>query len=154
MERPAAVLEMMLTFTGSPFSRPAMLLGIPAFLSELKKNLAFSTMVFQDSNSTSQVNMDRYMYNVDNSLESSMIPNKLIDVCGSAILDEINSTNGLSKWPCKSFRKIIPYGSSGTMPTDEANFITEKLKMSPPMVAANCSDFFVKCSVSFDNAGG
>lgn len=56
-----------------------------------------------------------------------------------ALQRELDSTNTLSDWPCKSFLK---------------NKCSPKLQVQPEMIAANCSAPFVKCSVRFDTRGG
>lgn len=55
-----------------------------------------------------------------------------------AMKSDYDSTGGLTKWPCKSFREL-----------DQNN-----LPMKATELAANCSNEFVKCSVPYDKRGG
>lgn len=144
-------LEMMLTFSGCTFSRPSLLVAIPNFITHLKGILAFSVAPFLPPSS----NRSNDIIEINDKTEKLLIvPKDLLEVCTSAVLDEISSSNGLTRWPCESFRNINPYGKSERMQTNEILFLREKLLMSPQMLAANCSNTFVKCSVPYDRAGG
>ena len=151
VERPAAILDMMMTFSGVTFSRSSMLVAIPDFISSLKRNLAFSAVPLLPHSSNPA---DNVIAINDKSEQLLRIPNELLGVCVSAILDEIRSTDGLTRWPCNSFRNIEPYGKAKVVQSSESLSIEGKLLMSSSMLAANCSSPFVKCSVSYDRAGG
>ena len=151
VERPAAIFDMMMTFSGVTFSRSSMLIAIPDFISLLKKKLAFSAVPLLPHSSNPG---DNIVGINDKSEQLLRIPKELLEVCVSAIFDEISSTDGLTRWPCESFRKIKPYGKAKMTQPSESLSIEGKLLMSSSMLAANCSSTFVKCSVSYDRSGG
>ena len=55
-----------------------------------------------------------------------------------AMQEEYTVTNGLTKWPCQSFRDPK----------------LEGLSIPSTVVAANCSALFTLCSVKYDQRGG
>jgi hypothetical protein len=79
------------------------------------------------------------------------ISEKIIQTGVSAMNSELKQTNGLTKWPCESFRNLQPV--SNTKKDPKLDILLSTLFPSA-MVAANCSSAFVTCSVPFDNAGG
>jgi hypothetical protein len=143
---------MMLTFIGFKFSRPALLLAVPEFVSQLKNSMSFSSSEFQ-SPSTAVADKTASV-----GVETSMllsVPEVFLKISASAITNEIMNTNGLTRWPCESFRKIKPYGKAETLELRSTYAqVKDRLRMSSPMLAANCSCPFVTCSVSYDTAGG
>jgi hypothetical protein len=143
---------MMLTFIGFKFSRPALLLAVPEFVSQLKNSMSFSSSEFQ---SPSAATADR---SATIGVETSMllnVPETFLKISASAITNEIMNTDGLTRWPCESFRKIKPYGKVETLELRSTySQVKERLRMSSSMLAANCSCPFVTCSVSYDTAGG
>lgn len=152
IDKPAAILEMMLTFIGFKFSRPALLLAVPEFVVQLKNSMSFSSSEFLSPSSTSAEKSATV------GVETSMllnVPEAYLKISASAITNEIMNTDGLTRWPCESFRKIKPYGKAETLELrSKYAIVKERLRMSPSMLAANCSCPFVTCSVSFDTAGG
>ena len=147
IEKPAINLEMMLTFAGLPFSRPEMMVAIPGFISQMKAALAISTSEFHDSNNGTGT------INIADSREGLLkVPEEYLRVSAAAILDEMQVTKGLTRWPCESFRLIVPYGRAGKKETGAP--LRDRLRMPPAMLAANCSSPYVKCSVPYDHRGG
>mmetsp|Transcript_1612 Transcript_1612/g.3025 ORF Transcript_1612/g.3025 Transcript_1612/m.3025 type:complete len:350 (+) Transcript_1612:123-1172(+) len=65
------------------------------------------------------------------------------EVALDALEEELVGTGYLSKWPCRSFRNIHKQGN-----------INIKLPVAADVLAANCSDKRVTCSVGFDRKGG
>ena len=143
---------MMLTFIGFKFSRPALLLAVPAFVSQMKDSLSFSTSEFQSPGSTEAGRT--FSIGVETSMLLN-IPEAFLRISTSAISNEIINTDGLTRWPCESFRKVKPYGKVETSELrSKYALVKDRLRMSPSMLAANCSSPFVTCSVSYDTAGG
>lgn len=70
----------------------------------------------------------------------ALMPTNIIEAATSALEDELTSTDMLTKWPCRSFREV-----------DRMN---QKLLMTAPDLAPNCSAIHVTCSVPMDNQGG
>lgn len=162
LDRPALELEMMLTFIGFKFSRPALLAAIPDFVAALRNSLAFSTADIPPSLhsgllSTSDFNPVGTGHPFS---KLSLVAGEHLRVVTSAISNELLSTDGLSRWPCESFRKIKPFsaadgrGKGRGKRSISADQTVVPLSMSPAMLAANCSSPFVVCSVGFDRAGG
>ena len=71
------------------------------------------------------------------------IPPEWMRTAVSVLEEELQSTNTLSDWPCKSFRKIH---------SDEE--VSAALPMKAAELAADCSGRYVTCSVPIDKAGG
>ena len=64
----------------------------------------------------------------------------LVDAATVALEDELTSTEMLTKWPCRSFREV--------------DRLKQKLLLSAPFLAPNCSAMYVTCSVPMDSQGG
>lgn len=71
-----------------------------------------------------------------------LIPVHLMKAGTSAVDSEMKSSNGLSKWPCESFRKLTDRPGAETLPIPAV------------ALAANCSAPYVLCTVGFDLKGG
>lgn len=166
LERPALELEMMLTFIGFKFSRPELLAAVPDFIVALRNSLTFSTadLPSQLSKGTS-THSDSVGIGHPSSV-LSLVAREHLQVVTSAISSELLLTDGLTRWPCESFRNIVPFsaaderrrgkerGKGKRSPNMDKISSSPTLLMSPSMLAANCSSSFVTCSVGFDRAGG
>lgn len=143
---------MMLTFIGFKFSRAALLTAVPEFVSQLKNSMSFSSAEFQSPKASIAERTATVGVETSSLLN---IPEAFLKISASAITNEIMNTEGLTRWPCESFRKIKPYGKTETMELrSKYSLVKDRLKMSSSMLAANCSCPFVTCSVSYDTAGG
>ncbi len=77
-----------------------------------------------------------------NSIQQSQlgISTKLLQLSKFLIEDEINTSNGLTQWPCRSFLEL-----------EKDKQISEESKVVRYYeLSADCSDPYVKCSVRFD----
>lgn len=164
LDKPAAILEMILTFTGYKFSRPKLLEAIPEFISKLRETLSFSTEHYSTSSNgkVSPSNHEMKYFDKDinvnknrHTSELLKVPSEYLVITSSALSDEISITDGLTRWPCESFRKIRAFGQAEDASLKEYyKKIKKRLVMTPQMLAANCSNPFVVCSVPFDRSGG
>ena len=163
LERPAVILEMMLTFAGYKFSRPKLLEAIPDFVTRMRETLSFSTEQYStltDGKFVPSSHEMKYFNNKDVNINHSpsellKIPSEYLMITSSALSDEISMTDGLTRWPCESFRKIRAFGQAENASLkDYYKKIKKRLIMTPLMLAANCSNPFVVCSVPFDKSGG
>ena len=80
-----------------------------------------------------------------------MTPVSILPKINKAIADEWKSTNGLTVWPCPSFKDIDQLAADHAASSGDQ---IERLPLNAPILAANCSDPFVKCTVGFDRKGG
>jgi hypothetical protein len=162
LEKPAAILEMMLTFIGFKFSRPKLLEAIPEFVSRLRETLSFSTEHYSSlsNGKVSASSVEKKYFNADTHMQSNpyellKIPPEYLSITASALSNEIATTDGLTRWPCESFRKIKAFGTADDPSLkDHIKKIKKRLVMTSQMLAANCSNPFVVCSVPFDKSGG
>jgi hypothetical protein len=137
LENPAAEIEKILTFIGVKVSRPEMLEGLKSLLPALYEDLHLSAD-----------DVENVVLPPDNlqRVTGRQIPEEL-KLVGMATLEaEMKRSNGLTKWPCDSFREIDAKLLAASLPVH--------LPMTAQMLAANCSDPFVTCSVPIDIAGG
>lgn len=75
------------------------------------------------------------------SVAGLQLDSAFISRAANAMQSEFDKTQNLSKWPCPSFRDF-----------DKNKELS--LLHKAPMLAANCSDPFVTCSVKYDQNGG
>jgi hypothetical protein len=156
----------MLSFIGYQFHRPDIILAIPDFLIQIKKSL-FMTPEFSIPSHSASSLYNPYINSTSSSkkgfvtlnekhLKSFDIPRNIIQIGNDAVNDELYQSLELTKWPCESFRDLIPFRDKvrSGLNNAEAHLLRDKLKMSPAMAAANCSNPLVKCSVRFDLQGG
>lgn len=157
LDRPVVELEKMLTFIGFNFARRTLLESIPDFIEEIKKSLFVGSVLPSVDNGDLRVNLSgngkMFSTLVDSESYSDplRISAKIIQTGVSAMNSELKQTNGLTKWPCESFRNLQSVSNSKKDP--KLDILLSTLFPSA-MVAANCSSAFVTCLVPFDNAGG
>jgi hypothetical protein len=87
-----------------------------------------------------------------NKLDGSMNIDDITYAKGNKIMRQIlQSTNNLSDWPCKSFRKLFKKGSkNGSKFTTVPSL---NMPINSDVLSANCSAPYVKCTVRFDLNG-
>jgi hypothetical protein len=109
LTRPVVEIEKIATYMGYPSDRPRIISAIEKYGPALRAALV-----------------------------SQEIPNEMYSAGLSALQDELTSTKGLTKWPCKNFRELDNRG----------------LPLKSSQLAANCSAAYVTCSVPYDIRGG
>jgi hypothetical protein len=150
LARPVVELEKILTFVGVKYSRPTLSAASLGFSERLQQVLSGGipkysaqqsfpgTSFVQISDGTSTETAKNYN-----------IPVEYISPMLDALENELEHSNGLTKWPCASFRDLDgPRQQRFVSPSTLALFLPSD------MLAANCSDPFVRCSVPFDSNGG
>jgi hypothetical protein len=73
-----------------------------------------------------------------------IVPTNLLSLSVSIIKNEMDSSKGLTVWPCPSFKSLLTTAAASSSP------LVRGLVMDYHRLAANCSDPAVKCSVRFD----
>lgn len=157
LARPVVELEKILTFIGVKYSRPALSVASSSFSERLVKHLSggiskYSVQKLEssgtplvqlsDGSSTGASGSTTVLYE---------IPREYVFHMLEALESELHHSNGLTKWPCASLRDL---GSSAGPKQQSVSRSTLALFVPPEILAANCSDPFVRCSVVFDNSGG
>jgi hypothetical protein len=160
LDRPAVELEKMLTFVGFKFARTTLIALIPNFITELKKSLAVGSVIsnkdFIDNGDSKNIFIENrqifpLLVGHKDYSDPLIVSNRIIQTGISAMNSELTQTNGLTKWPCESFRNLIPTSNSKK---DQKLEIFISTLLPAAGMAANCASTFVTCSVPFDQDGG
>jgi len=139
----AAHTKMLTVFLDDIITRPA--IELDKMLSFIGIRAARSDLVdaFNFYGKTLQVELGLPAAdNVDSLAHLDALPPSLIDSALAALESEVSSTDTLAKWPCKSFRDL------------EKSEAGKQLPIPSAMLAADCSNPKVVCSVGFDQRGG
>ena len=113
-------------------------------VSELEKIMTFAGIILPD-----RKKMFKYGWILKSNIKANVkkmnseTDVKWINTAMSVLEDELQSTNTLADWPCKSFRKVTP---------DES--VVTSLPMKANELAPDCTGNYVTCSVPIDKAGG
>jgi len=126
MERPTTELHNILTFTDASFTREDMAQSIQAFSKQLEND----------------VGLKLYSQHISLTDELAQLSSNAINTAIQTFVTEFDKSANLTKWPCESFKSLERF--------DKA----QELPMQSSLLAANCSDPFVTCSVRFDISGG
>lgn len=116
INRPMIEIDKILTFIGYKIGRRELLDAFAEYKLELQKEITTPT-------------------------RDEILPS-FIDSGLSALKNELESTDELQKWPCKSFREL-----------DKMIKRDEPLPIKFNQLAANCSSPYVTCSVPMDRSG-
>ena len=117
LNRPMIEIDKILTFIGYKVGRRELLDAFAEYKLELQKEITSPT-------------------------RDDILPS-FIESGINALKNELESTDELQKWPCKSFRELDKMIKRG-----------EPLPIKSDRLAANCTSSYVTCSVPMDQRGG
>ena len=125
----AAHTRMLTVFVDQLYSRP---------LFELEKIITYIGLEYDRKSLLSIV--PKFHDNFIKSLHETTVPDEFYQRGLKILKHELDTTDNMRNWPCKSFIKGIK--------------LQNLLPIKPYEIAANCSSSFVTCSVPFDKEGG
>jgi hypothetical protein len=114
VSRPRVELEKILSFVSVDYDRKMLISLCSEFQSQLKNYLKIGS-------------------------KDAVVPLNVYKIGLKSLKEELDTTNVLTDWPCKSFVK---------------NYRPNFMSISPEKLAANCTASYVTCSVRFDQRGG